>query len=119
IGLQARLYRGRVVYRDNLLPVDAARLQTTLQFPLRGEIPIKELVFWGGGARASASGVLTPQGETLAIDLDTSINTFRLEHLFNVAALRPALQQVKESGDLDGLFSAQFHIGGTTAQPKL
>jgi hypothetical protein len=126
VGLQARLYQGRMAYQENLLPIDAARFHTTLQFPWRdnAEIPIHELNIWSRGARLAASGVLRPEsgGTTpgnIALDLNATLNTLRLEHLSNVSALRPALAKMETNGELSGLVSAQIHIGGTLGAPQL
>lgn len=119
IALQAHLYRGRIAYGDNLLPLDAARLETTLQFPLQREISLDRFVVWSRGARLSLNGTLTPQGETLALALDAGVNTLRVQDLYNVSALRPAMQQMSQNGDIDGLLSGQFRIGGTLAQPRI
>jgi hypothetical protein len=121
VALQAKLYQGRVAIEDNLLPIDAARFQTTLQFPLEknAAIPVQELKIWSRGARLSATGVLRPQDESLALDLDATLNTLRLEHLTNISALRPALQKMGTGGAVSGLVSAQMHIGGTLNQPQV
>jgi len=119
IALLARLYRGRVAYGENLLPLDAARLETTLQYPLKREISLDQFVVWSRGARLSLNGTLVPQDDTLALALDASVNTLRVQDLYNISALRPAMQQVSQNGDVDGLLSGQFKIGGTLEQPRI
>ena len=124
VGVQARLYRGRMIAFNTIVPIDVARLSTTLQFPLRGAIPIDQLLVWSGGSRIGVNGVLTParteSGTSVyALDLDASVNTLRVRTLRNISAFRPAYQKIEAGGDLDGLISGQLHLSGTTSEPKI
>lgn len=124
VGLQARLYKGRMVWFNTIVPIDVARLSTTVQYPARGPIPLNHLLVWSGGSRISATGVLTPQNDAqgvpvLALDLDTSVNTLRVRTLRNIKPLRPAFEKAETAGPLDGYLSGQFRITGTSRQPKI
>lgn len=119
IGLQSRLYRGRVAYADTLLPLDAVQLETTLQLPLNREFSLDRFVLWSRGARLSLNGTVTPQNDTVALALEANVNTLRVQDLYNVSALRPAMQQISQSGDVDGMLSGHFKIGGTLEQPRV
>jgi len=128
VALQARLYRGRMVWLKTLVPIDVARLATTISLPARGPIPIDQLVIWSGGSRVSAKGVLSPQTNeagnvasrsALKMDMDVSVNTLRVRALKNLSPFRAAFERAEQSGDLDGLLSGQFRITGDTQQPKI
>ncbi|HVF10046.1 MAG TPA: hypothetical protein VNA16_04545, partial [Abditibacteriaceae bacterium] len=80
-AVEARLYNGSIRVKDGVLPVDAARADFEVQLPEWRAIPVRELVVWSRGGRATLSGTITraestPAGSTL--DLDAKINDVRL-----------------------------------------
>jgi hypothetical protein len=126
VGLQARLYNGAVRWESatrevNALPIDAARLATTLHFPRRaGEaINLEDFAIWSEGGRLAANGVLMPQSDGLLLDISANVHTLRLRRLLALPMLRASLQRISQESDLDGLLSGEFKIAGPAVAPHI
>jgi hypothetical protein len=113
--VQARLLNGSVSAADMTLPIDSARADMTLQWPLQQTIALDELVVWSRGGRASLRGNVTQQANTWDLNLAATINGLRLRE----ARVIPALSQAMEAGGIDGLTNAEVQVSGTLQNPRV
>lgn len=116
IGLQAQLYRGQLAYKDALIPIDTAQLETDLQYPMRESFPLRKISVWSEGAHLLASGTFTPRDEATELALDARIDSLPLQHLFEIGG-EPDTERAFDFAS--GLARGDFKISGTLEKPKL
>jgi hypothetical protein len=113
--VQARLLNGSIGTRGATVPVDSARADVDLQWPLPRTIPVENFVVWSRGGRLAVNGEVTQQARTWNLDLNATVNGFRLR---DIAAV-PGLGQTVAGANIDGLTNADLRITGTTENPRV
>lgn len=119
-GMQLRLYRGAIGMAENSVPIDTARLTTSVDFANLGNLPIEELTVWSRGARLKASGSLKQITarfagrpiQTYTLNLDAEMNDVKLKDV-------GLLLNAGTEGDTDGLIGGQWRVTGTLASPRV